>query len=313
MAFFLAVDAGGTKTDWLLADEHHVLARTRTGTVKRMRTDEATALANFHQGLHTLEMQTGVRPLEISRTCIGAAGVSVPLVAETLRSMWSAQVGGALRLQGDVAIALDAAFHGGPGVLALAGTGSNVAGRAADGSLHTRGGWGPMLADQGSGHAIGAAALRRAMLALDEGRESTLLDVLLDFWQMPSLDALIDYANRTPSPDLSKLTPVVLQCAQRGDAVAAEVLAGEGAGLGYLVSLLLRHLRLQNGNAASDRLAFAGSVLREVALVRDALIAEVLRAFPQCEVLPGVVDPIDGALWRARDEAAFHAPGEWTT
>ncbi len=36
---------------------------------------------------------------------------------------------GELILLGDVEIALDAAFHGGAGVLVLAGTGSNVAGR----------------------------------------------------------------------------------------------------------------------------------------------------------------------------------------
>ena len=39
MSFFLAVDAGGTKTDYVLADATRVLARVRTGTIKRMRTD----------------------------------------------------------------------------------------------------------------------------------------------------------------------------------------------------------------------------------------------------------------------------------
>jgi glucosamine kinase len=40
MAFFLAMDSGGTKTDYVLADETTELARVRTGTIKRMRTDE---------------------------------------------------------------------------------------------------------------------------------------------------------------------------------------------------------------------------------------------------------------------------------
>ena len=38
MAFFLGLDVGGTKTDYLLGDEERVLARVRTGSIKRMRT-----------------------------------------------------------------------------------------------------------------------------------------------------------------------------------------------------------------------------------------------------------------------------------
>jgi N-acetylglucosamine kinase-like BadF-type ATPase len=37
MSFFLALDAGGTKTDYVLADETRELERVRTGTIKRMR------------------------------------------------------------------------------------------------------------------------------------------------------------------------------------------------------------------------------------------------------------------------------------
>ena len=37
MIFFLALDAGGTKTDYVLADEMCELALVRTGTIKRMR------------------------------------------------------------------------------------------------------------------------------------------------------------------------------------------------------------------------------------------------------------------------------------
>ena len=46
MNFFLALDAGGTKTDYVLADETRELARVRTGTIKRMRVDAATASQN---------------------------------------------------------------------------------------------------------------------------------------------------------------------------------------------------------------------------------------------------------------------------
>jgi glucosamine kinase len=51
MSYFLAIDAGGTKTDCLLADDYRELARVRTGTIKRMRGDEAECAANLDSAL----------------------------------------------------------------------------------------------------------------------------------------------------------------------------------------------------------------------------------------------------------------------
>ena len=50
---------------------------------------------------------------------------------------------------GDEVIALDAAFQGGPGILQIAGTGSNTIGRAPDGSREWAGGYSSRLGDEG--------------------------------------------------------------------------------------------------------------------------------------------------------------------
>jgi N-acetylglucosamine kinase-like BadF-type ATPase len=308
MAYFLAIDAGGTKTDFVLADEMRVLARHRTGTIKRLRTDTDTALRNLDAGLAELTNASGIPMSSVLRTCIGTAGETVPLVADWLRQTVAERVGGSLLLLGDVEIALDAAFRGGAGVLILAGTGSNVAGRTPSGAMATCGGWGPMLADQGSGHAIGAHALRAIFLAIDEGRRTELQDAVLAFWDLPSIDLLVEHANRTPTPDVSRLTHLVLECAEGGDAVAQEVLRTEGEALAYLVRLLIRRLRNLQGDATFvPTLAFAGSIMERVAPVREAMIAALRDEFPLLKASPGVVDPIEGALWRARDEQAFAA------
>lgn len=308
MAFFLAVDAGGTKTDLVLADERRTLARVRTGTIKRMRTDTETAAGNLDAGLAALVEQSGVPLSAVLRTCIGTAGETVALVSEWLREEFAARVAGRLLLLGDVEIALDAAFRGGPGVLVLAGTGSNVAGRTPAGRLQTCGGWGPMLSDQGSGHAIGGRALRALFLAIDEGRPTLLQAAVLKFWELASLDLLVEHANRMPAPDVSRLTHLVSQCVELGDPVAQEVLQCEGEQLAYLVRLLIRRMRaMQGDDNFLPSLAFAGSIMERVPEVRDALVASVWREFPEVRVMPGVVDPIEGALWRARNEAAFEA------
>jgi glucosamine kinase len=301
MSFFLALDAGGTKTDYLLADETRELARVRTGTIKRMRVDAAIASQNLESALAQLSAQTGVSMASIKRTCIGTAGVSVPLVRDWLQSSFRASVGGELLILGDVEIALEAAFPGRAGVLALAGTGSNVSGRTNGGPLITAGGWGPALSDQGSGHRIGLESLRAIFLAKDEEKQTLLLPAVMDFWQLSSLDLLVEYANSRPSPDFSKLTEVVVRCAEQGDETALAVLRQQGEELAYLVRLIIRRLRLaSNEHAWTPPIAFTGSILENVALVRDALIAAIQREFPAVQAPGKVVDPIEGALWRAR-------------
>jgi N-acetylglucosamine kinase-like BadF-type ATPase len=304
MAYFLALDIGGTKTDYLLADDTRELARVRTATIKRMRTDADTAAANLDQALTELTAATGISPTQITRTCIGTAGETVPLVTDWLREAFAARVSGDLILLGDVEIALDAAFHGNPGVLAMAGTGSNVAGRMPNGTVVRAGGWGPELADQGSGHKIGREGLRAALLARDEQLPTTLLQAVLDFWKLPSLDLLVEYANSRPAPDFSRLTEVVLRCANNGDVVAGEVLRREGEDLAWLVRIVLRRIHSASpADAVLPSLAFTGSILENVLPVRNALIAAVRSEFPTLHTLDGVIDPLDGALWRARQSS----------
>ena len=301
MSFFLALDAGGTKTDYVLADETRELARVRTGTIKRMRVDAATASQNLDSALAQLSAQTGVSMASITRTCVGTAGETVPLVKDWLQASINARVGGGLLILGDVEIALDAAFPGGAGVLAMAGTGSNVLGRTSGGRLITAGGWGPALADQGSGHRIGLESLRAIFLAKDEERHTLLLPAVLDFWQLSSLDGLVEYANSLPAPDFSMLTGVVVRCAELGDEIALAVLRQQGEELAYLVRLVLRRLRLASNEPEwTPPIAFTGSILENVASIRNALIAAVQREFPNAQAPDKVVDPIDGALWRAR-------------
>jgi len=301
MSFFLALDAGGTKTDYVLADETRELARVRTGTIKRMRVDAATASQNLESALAQLSARTGISMASITRTCIGTAGETVSLVRDWLQASFRARVGGALLILGDVEIALEAAFPGRAGVLAMAGTGSNVLGRTNGGLLITAGGWGPALADQGSGHRIGLESLRAMFLARDEERHTLLLSATMDFWQLSSLEGLVEYANSLPAPDFSQLTAVVLRCAQLGDEIALTVLRQQGEELAYLVRLVIRRLRLAaNEPEWTPPIAFTGSILENVAPLRDALMAAVRRRFPLAQAPDKVVDPIEGALWRAR-------------
>src|SRR5258708_25506219 len=130
------------------------------------------------------------------------------------------------------------------------------------GALISAGGWGPALADQGSGQKIGLESLRTAFLAKDEGRSTRLLQDVMDFWQLTSLDLLVEHANSIPPPDFSRLTELVLKAAELGDEIAAEVLRREGETLAYLVRLVIRRMQHAAGNhECVPPIACAGSIM----------------------------------------------------
>lgn len=303
MQFFLGVDAGGTKATFVLGDESRELARVQVGTIKRMKADAATAEANLTQALGQLQAKTGIAPHSIARCCIGTAGETVPLVVSFLREAFGRHVGGELILVGDVEIALDSAFFGKRGVLALAGTGSNVAGRASTGQIVTAGGWGPALADQGSGHFLGLEGLRRGFLAIDQQRPTTLLRRAMAYWNLASLADLIQLANANPAPEYSRLAPLVIAAALEGDEIAAEVAAQGGADLASLAGLVIERIRSLEPPTRfkPPAVAIAGSILEHAAPVRSALIAALRDRYPAIAVPDTAADPPAGALWKARN------------
>jgi N-acetylglucosamine kinase-like BadF-type ATPase len=304
MAYFLAVDAGGTKADFLLAEEDRELARVTCGTVKRLNATEDEAAHNLDDALGRLSAQTGVPMDRIARTCIGTSGNTVPLVTEWLRDNFATRVSGSLLIAGDVQIALEAAFPGGPGMLVLSGTGSNVAGRGADGKIVTAGGWGPMLADQGAGYWIGLEALRRGFLAIDQQRRTSLLELARDYWHLSSVEALIEFANAEPRPHFADITPLVVQCAAEGDEIAGSILDRSGKDLACLARIVIERVM-----SAEDELhplpavAIAGSVLGKIERVRDALMASLRLHYPTIQFVLEPADPVVGALHYARTGA----------
>jgi glucosamine kinase len=301
MAYFLAVDAGGTKAEFLLAEENRELARITSGTVKRLNATEDQATRNLNEALERLAAETGVRMDQVTRTCIGTSGNTVPLVTDWLRENFASRVSGSLLIAGDVDIALEAAFPGERGVLVLAGTGSNIAGRGADGKIMTAGGWGPVLADQGAGHWIGVEALRRGFLALDQQKPTLLLELARDHWNLPSVKALIEFANAEPRPPFADLTPLVVQCATKGDEIAGAILDQSGKDLADLARLVIERIMSgEDGRHPLPAVATAGSVLGKIARVRNVLVASLRAEYPHIQFVLEPADPVVGALHYAR-------------
>ncbi|HZD49229.1 MAG TPA: BadF/BadG/BcrA/BcrD ATPase family protein [Silvibacterium sp.] len=298
--YFLGFDAGGTKTTCALADDSRVLAREVGGSIKPLRVTIEHARQNLSALLGEISRQSGVDLRKISASCVGTAGVRLPQTDGWMRQILSACAGGEIVVCGDEEIALDAAFPGEAGVLAMAGTGSNVMGRTGQGEMLNVGGWGPALGDQASGHWIGLQSLRYACRARDFGQRTQILDRVIDYWSAGSIEEVVNIGNRTPPPDFSQLAPIVVECAEQGDAVSRQVLELGGRLLGEDAAEAFRHVRKLDPDTPLPGIAFTGSILEKVSYVRQSMIDTIRRRLPQVQILPEAVDPIDGALWRAR-------------
>ena len=301
MAYYLGLDAGGTRTECALAQDDTILARASSGTIKILHRPVEDAEKNLDDLLRDVAAESGISLRSIARTCVGLAGITVPRVEDWVRKELHARVSGETLLVSDGAIALDAAFSGGAGVIVVAGTGSHVIGRASDGRVARVGGWGPVVADEGSGTWIGKRAVRAVFDAQDRDEETLLMKKVQEAWALPSIGHLVDVANRIPGPEFSKLTPVVVECAQRGDPDAIRILEEAGDYLGmYAVLAAKRVEKLESQGAALPEVAFTGSILSQIAPVREAMIAFLRRELSGIRIRTEAVDPVLGALWRTR-------------
>jgi glucosamine kinase len=304
MVLYLGFDAGGTKTDCALADETNILARTQNGSIKPLRVSAAQAEANMRALLEEISRQSGVDLKQVAVSCVGTAGVRLPQTKEWMQQIISRYAGGEILVCGDETTALDAAFPGQAGVLVIGGTGSNILGRTSKGETFNVGGWGPALGDEGSGYWIGHEGLKTALRAHDFQQPTMILEKVMRFWSAKTLGDVTSIGNETPLPDFSQLAPLIVECAESGDAVALDILRLGGQLLGENAVHAVRRLRALEPDAPLPGIAYVGGIIKGVAFVRESMIETIHRALPTITVLPEAVDPVMGALWRARNRVS---------
>lgn len=276
-----------------------------TGGSNIVRLGEQQAREALHTAIRQACITAKISPSQIRAVCIGAAGAGRPETAAKIRGILEELIPGIPRekieVAGDAVIALEAAFGAGSGVIAIAGTGSIVYGRDATGNVARAGGWGFAISDEGSGHWIGRRAIALAMTARDEGLETALTDGILQAWKFNTIDELVQRANATPPPDFPPLFRAVLHAAEEGDAIAGELLVDAGTRLAALAAIVVRRLAPAAPlTIAALPIAMTGSVFRQSPKVRQIFYDTLQKNFPGIDVRPDLVDPVEGALARAK-------------
>jgi glucosamine kinase len=298
MSVILGIDGGGTNTRAAIVADGKVVGTGQSGSIKRLRVGAQAAEANLRAVLKEAFAQSGAK--DIDAASCGVASASMPGITEWISAVFNDFGIEKFEVVGDEVIALDGAFKGGPGILQIAGTGSNTIGRAPDGSRESAGGWSSRLGDEGSGYWIGVNAVRRGLHAYDREQPTQVITKVSEIWGTPTMDDFINLGDSTPGPDYAALAPAISELAEAGDPVAVGVLEQAAADLVAFVLLVRSKLRRKHKIAGEVPVAWTGSVIEKTALVREAFFKGLRDAAPQMPVSEHAVVSLDGALWRAQ-------------
>jgi N-acetylglucosamine kinase-like BadF-type ATPase len=301
VSIFLGIDGGGSKTSCIIGDENSVLGTGTSAGSNVVRVGEARARENLGAAIRQACAAANISPSKIEKTCVGIAGGALPEVAAVVRRLVSEFVSGEVAVVGDMVVAMEAAFGGGPGVIVIAGTGSIAYGQNSAGQTARAGGWGFAISDEGSGHWIGRSAVAATMRAFDEaGAESAgpLLEGVMKSWGVTTREQFVVAANK--SPDFAALLPAVLSPADAGDATARIVLTQAGRELATLAEIVIARLF---GKRRAVPVAVSGGVFGNSAVVRQVFGRRIRAAYPRASLNTTVINPVKGALALARKNA----------
>lgn len=186
--------------------------------------DDVTTILDAVRGaVRTLEL-----PPQVDGVCAGLTGVPAdPALRRQVREGLEAMLGGPAVLVEDVVTAHAGAL-GAPGVVTCAGTGVTVLAVSASGRTGRIDGWGPVLGDRGSAHAIGQHGLRAAASALDgSGPPTALTEALADTLGGLDLHTVQEfYRAGSLVARTAAFAVAVVAAADAGDEVAGTICAG---------------------------------------------------------------------------------------
>jgi len=296
MGFFVGIDAGGSKTDCLLADEAGVVLARSTGAGANLRRVSSAELrATLSECLEELWQKARLPAIIADAVCAGFAGAGDARAREQAREVLTELLRPhRLYVVGDMEVALEAAVGAGAGVVLVAGTGSIAYGRNGLGRQARAGGRGPGAGDEGSGYDIGCRAVE-AVLRAKQGEPPTmhLTAIVLQALGVERIDELEGRVRPAVATELAALVPAVAEASRAGDVAAKEMLAQAASALAGLGLEVMQELGLLE---AEVRVATSGGVFAASEEVFAGVRAAIAAKAPRAVVEPLAATPAEGAV-----------------
>jgi glucosamine kinase len=253
--YYLAVDGGGTNTRARLTDASgRVVGEGLSGSSNLTLGVETAGPAIAAAGTAALAAAGLADDAMVEiHAGLGLAGANVPTFADAIRGFPFGYR--SIRVASDAVAACLGAHGGGDGGILILGTGSQGL-ALVDGRSTTVGGWGFALSDEASGAILGRAALRAAILSVDElAPASDLTRAILAGFRGDPAQAVLWSKTATPR-DYGNFAPLVFERAGRdgvADALIAEAAGAVARMLDRLIVLGAPRIALMGGLAAPYR------------------------------------------------------------
>ena len=302
MSYIIGIDGGGTKTHCLLTNLddtvlHECYGGPSNFLVQGIEPVSKTLLSLINKCAEKLKISS----TEIRIVLLGTTGAGRRTDAERLEQGFADYLSKhkvnlkLFRVESDARIALEGAFSGKPGSILIAGTGSIMFGKDAQGNIHRVGGFGRYLGDEGSGYMIGKKGLMAVSKEFDGRGQKTLISELLkEKFKIDSSEILIIeiYKNNF---DIASAAPLVIEAAEKNDELAKRIIEDE-------TDELLLHIATMKTKLNENVLnvSFVGSIIKNKNIYSATLRKKIGKKFPNVVVKDAENSPALGAVLMAK-------------
>lgn len=304
MKLFLGIDGGGTHSRAFLADESgRIIAKGAAGTSNPSHASDEQLRHEFQTLLNAAFSQAKAGPEQCVSAFGGIAGVTCASTAERIISalkdsgLTEAKIG----IDHDIRIALAGGLGGAPGIALIVGTGSSCYGRNSEGRTWQSGGWGSLIADEGSGHFLGHQAIVAAARMAD-GRlpASGFMDAVFSWLGIKDVAEILNrlYEVGIERHEIAAFAPQVIKFAEAGDAAAIDILDRGASELAFMVAA--NHTALPT--SAEPAVAITGGLGTADTIYRGKIIAAIRAQVPSARIPDLFMSPTAGAVMLAFEQ-----------
>jgi N-acetylglucosamine kinase-like BadF-type ATPase len=302
MSYIIGIDGGGTKTHCLLASlDGKIIHECYGGPSNFLVQGIEPVSATLLNLINTCTDKLKISHEEIEFVLLGTTGAGRQSDAERLEQGFVEYLKkqdlkiNRFRVESDARIALEGAFTGKPGSILIAGTGSIMFGKDAQGIIHRVGGFGRYLGDEGSGYMLGKKGLVAVSKEFDgRGNPNMISQLLKEKFNISSSEILITeiYKNNF---DIAKVAPLVIQAAEKNDELALKIIEDETDEL--LLHISTMHKKL---NEKILYAAFVGGIITNKNIYSDTLRKKIDEKLLNVVVKDAENSPAIGAVLMAK-------------
>jgi len=301
MKYFLAVDGGGTKTEVVCADEMgNIVGEGISGPTNITTTTVGASSFNLIEAVRqATEKIDDLEHAEFVSLVMGLAGLDSKKEYDQAYEIFVRALGfysiENFTLINDSIVALENGSEKKNRVILISGTGSICYGENKEGKTARVSGMDFLLADQGSGYAIGRQVLREAVKSSDGRIKKSILEDLVK--QHFKVGSMLEIKTHVYNPLLSKievgnLAPLCSLAYEQGDSVAKNIFDKTVKDIILMLDTVIKQLGLESSEFDC---VFSGSVIK-LPVIKEQVQQALQTKYTNINVITPQEKPVLGAL-----------------